>query len=446
MPATPVIALVGPPNVGKSTLFNTILGVRKAVTGPQPGTTRDRAYAKTAWNGKNFILIDTGGLARKSGDPLENSIREQAEVAMTEADLVVFVVDGKAPKASSMDAAKEFKQVIRKHKLSKLPIILVANKVDSPKMVQEAEAEFGRLGIGPVFPISALTGRGVGDLLDEITRDLKDTEHETPKDIFATVAIVGRPNVGKSTLINKLMGSNRVIVSPIPGTTRASVDVDIKWRDKTFRFIDTAGMRRRAKIDLDVEEYSLFQSVKSIENADVVILLLDAAGEPARFEQTIAGKLKNRIKGIILALNKIDKLADRDELKETETATRMLFPFLKFSNIVSISALKGTKIDKLMEAVVEAKEARDTSISDEELANFLKKAKKKFPPRKLRDQRTPRIFEIVQTSSNPPTFTLIVNEVPAIHYSYVRYLENELRKDFNFEGTAIKIRVRKPRK
>ncbi len=441
----PTIALVGPPNVGKSTLFNTIIGTRLAITGPKPGTTRDRSYGEAKWNGKKFIIIDTGGLARKSQDLLEKNIRQQTQVAMAEADIILFVADGRAPISSSLDAARELKDVLRKNKiLNKIPVHLVANKIESAKNIEKIKADFARLGLGQPFALSALTGRGVGDLLDAVAEQMKKIDEEDEKEkVFATVALVGRPNAGKSTLLNHLAGEERAIVSPVPGTTRAAVDMHISYKNKLLRFIDTAGMRRRARIDLDVEEYALFQALKSMENADVVVLLLDAADVRARFEQTIAGKLKDSVKGIVIALNKIDMVSP-EETTDLLQYTAARYPFLRFTQVLPISAEKGINIDKLLAAIIAAKQSRDKRIPDEDLRRDLKYWLKKHPPVKLSAQKKPVIYDLEQVKTNPPVFMLVVNEPAAIHYSYVRHLENRIREKYGFMGTAIKIRLRKP--
>ena len=439
------VALVGPPNVGKSTLFNTILGKRIAVTGPHPGTTRDRSYSETAWSGKKFILVDTGGLARTGKDALEQSIREQTKLAVLEANLIIFIVDARMPIAASLDAAKELKKVLRENKLQgNVPVLLVANKAERRRDLDEVESKFIRLGLGRPFAVSALTGAGVGDLLDAAGSQLEQFESEPDKEIFTSVAIVGRPNVGKSTLVNHLLGEERVIVSPVPGTTRAAVDVDIEYKEKIIRFIDTAGMRRRAKIELDVEEYSLFQAVKSIENSDVVVLLLDASSSIARFEQTIAGKLKESIKGIVIGLNKIDTLPEGTDLETFTNYSQRYFPFLRFTRVIPISAINGQNVDRLLDAIIEAKLSRENRIEENALSQSLKKWMKKTPPKKLQGQKKPIVYDLKQVRTNPPSFHLIVNDPAAIHYSYLRFLENQIRKAYGFAGTAIKIRARTP--
>ena len=418
-----------------------------AITGPEPGTTRDRAYAESAWGDKKFILVDTGGLARAKKDPLETSIKKQAMVAVLESDLILFVADGKAPVVAAKNALKEIKETLRAQKVpDKSHFILVVNKIDSPKGALEAEREFARLGLGQPVAVSAISGRGTGDLMDSISSKIeKVIALEEENDIFATVAIVGKPNVGKSTLINHLAGEERVVVSPVPGTTRNAVDIDIEYKGEILRFIDTAGIRRRSKIDIDVEEYALFQATKSTRNADVVVLILEAQKTPSALERTIAGELKENIKGIVVALNKIDDLVS-DEINDAKSAFIAYFPFLRFVTVIPISAKEGTNVDRLLDAIMASKKSRDKKIDENVLSKTFKSWIKKNPPKQLRDQKKPVIYGIKQIAGRAPTFELVVKEPPTIHYSYVRYLENQIRDHFDFGGTAIKIRVRKPEK
>ena len=291
------------------------------------------------------------------------------------------------------------------------------------------------MNLNPVFPSRY-------KLLFDV--DLEKFKFIGSEEIFANVAIVGKPNAGKSTLVNHLVGEERAIVSPLPGTTRAAVDVKISYKGKILKFIDTAGMRRRSKIDIDVEQYALFQALKSLENSDVVVLMLDAADVRARFEQTIAGKLKSSVKGIVIALNKVDLLEDKKEIERIKESTIRRFPFLRFVKFIPISAEKGWNVKELLEAIVEAKNSRLKEIPEEALTKDLKAWIKKNPPMKLRAQKKPVIYDLEQVKTNPPVFMLVVNDPAAIHYSYVRHLENKIREKYEYAGTAIKIRLRRP--
>lgn len=436
-----LVALVGRPNVGKSTLFNRILGQRLAVVSEIPGTTRDRLYAEAEWAGVSFLLVDTGGLEVTEGrhtQPLSEDseqylplIRRQANIAIQDADVVIQVVDGQ----SGVTAADlEVADILRR---SQKPVIVAANKLESSRLRDDAY-EFYELALGEVFPISALHGTGTGDLLDAIVESLPLGDGEEEDDSIK-VAILGRPNVGKSTLLNKLIGEERVIVSPIPGTTRDAIDTRFNWDGHEFTLIDTAGIRRRGKIDPGVEKYSVLRAIKALQRADVALLLIDAMEGITSQDAHIAGMLIKEYASVIVLVNKWD-LVDKDAYTITSYSAhiRQALNFLPFVPLLFISAKTGQRVNRIMELIVEVFEARFRRIPTGQLNRLMRDAISRHPPPQKRGVRV-KFTYVTQASVDPPTFVFFVSKPDWVHFTYRRYLENRIREEYPFPGTPIRL-------
>lgn len=436
-----LVALVGRPNVGKSTLFNRILGQRLAVVSEIPGTTRDRLYAEAEWAGVSFLLVDTGGLEVTEGrhtQPLSEDseqylplIRRQANIAIQDADVVIQVVDGQ----SGVTAADlEVADILRR---SQKPVIVAANKLESSRLRDDAY-EFYELALGEVFPISALHGTGTGDLLDAIVESLPLGDGEEEDDSIK-VAILGRPNVGKSTLLNKLIGEERVIVSPIPGTTRDAIDTRFNWDGHEFTLIDTAGIRRRGKIDPGVEKYSVLRAIKALQRADVALLLIDAMEGITSQDAHIAGMLIKEYASVIVLVNKWD-LVDKDAYTITSYSShiRQALNFLPFVPLLFISAKTGQRVNKIMDLIVEVFEARFRRIPTGQLNRLMRDAISRHPPPQKRGIRV-KFTYVTQASVDPPTFVFFVSKPDWVHFTYRRYLENRIREEYPFPGTPIRL-------
>lgn len=430
----PKIALVGRPNVGKSTLFNRIAGRRKAITDSRPGSTRDRNYAQTTWQGAAFELIDTGGLLLGSDDPLLGPATKQAERAIDEADLVVLVVDARAGLMPDDNAIA--KQLRRKGKR----VLVAVNKVERES---DGLGEFGRLGFEDVHSISAEHGLGVGDLLDEALARVPRVEAPEEEERPLKLALVGRPNVGKSSLLNRFLGDERSLVSPIPGTTRDAVDSLLVKGGKRYLFVDTAGIRRSRLLKENVDHVSVIQARRSLERADVAILLLDAGEGMREMDATIAGYAQEAGKALVVAVNKWD-LADEQGLKQkkTEEDIRYALKFLSWAPVLFVSALSGKGLTALLKAAEKAHEATRTRVTTGELNRLLAKATQGFLPKAAKGNQPVKILFGTQIGVAPPTFALSLNHPVDLHFSYRRYLENQLRYAFGFEGTPIVIKVR----
>ncbi len=431
----PLVAIVGRPNVGKSTLFNRIVGKRISIVNDEPGVTRDRIFSRAVWLDNEFTLIDTGGLDFEKSDEISVNIVKQAKLAIDMADVVVFVVDGMAGlSAGDYDALA----VLRK---SKKHIILAVNKIDNFDPM--TAYEYYELGLGEPFMVSAIHGKGVGDLLDKIVSFFeKDRLAEKPDDT-TKIAIVGKPNAGKSSLINRLVGEERVIVSSVAGTTRDSVDIPFKYMGKKYSLIDTAGMRRKSKIeDNSVERYSIIRSLDSIRKADVAVLVIDVSGEISDQDQKILSFIVENNKPSVIVFNKWD-------LVEKETGTMANFEkkvaadlaFMPYFKSVYLSALTGKRTEKLMAAVLEVLENANRKVSAGVLNDVLQDAFAIKSP-SYRGNKKLRIFYATQTGTVPPTFVLFVNDTKLIDDNYLRYLENNIRKAFNFVGTPIRITLK----
>ncbi|MCP4427122.1 MAG: ribosome biogenesis GTPase Der [Chloroflexi bacterium] len=437
-----LVALVGRPNVGKSTLFNRIVGRRLAVVSDVPGTTRDRLYAESEWNGVAFTLVDTGGIEVTQGwhtEPLSEDserflplIRQQARAAILDADVIVHVVDGRQGITA---ADREVADILRR---SKKPTLIAANKLESTKLWETAY-EFYELALGEVFPTSALHGSGTGDLLDAIVHAAPQVEPSDEEDDTVKIAILGRPNAGKSTLLNKLIGEERAIVSPIAGTTRDAIDTRLKWHGQTFTLIDTAGIRRRGKIDPGVEKYSVLRAIKALQRADVALLLIDAAEGITAQDAHIAGMLVEESAGVIVLVNKWDLVVkDTFTINEFESQIRQELNFLPYAPLLFISAKIGQRVGKILPQVLEVNEARQQRVPTAALNKLMREAVTRHPPPSKGGKRV-KFFYATQPSVAPPLFIFFVNKPEWVNFSYRRYLENRLRETFPFPGSPIRL-------
>lgn len=435
MVRTPVVALVGRPNVGKSTIFNRLVGERISIVEDVAGVTRDRIYATGTWLGNEFQLIDTGGI-EMTNEPLMNQIRYQADIAMEEADVIIMVTSVKEGLTNEDEAVAQ-----RLHRSNK-PIVLAVNKADNPEQRQMV-FDFYSLGLGDPFPVSGSHGTGIGDLLDEVVAQFPSDLANAEEDDSIKFSFIGRPNVGKSSLVNALLNEERVIVSDIEGTTREAVDTKFKdSKGNEFTVIDTAGIRKRGKVWESTEKYSVMRSMSSIEKSDIVCLVLDAETGIIEQDKRVAGYAYEAGKGIIIVVNKWDAVDKSDNKFEKFTEDiRAEFQYLKFAPIVFVSALTKQRLHKIPELVLEIFENRRRRVQSSILNNMLMDAVAMNPTPTDKGRRL-KIYYMTQVSVNPPTFVAFVNDVELMHFSYKRYLENTLRDTFEFEGTPIHIIVR----
>lgn len=430
----PKIALVGRPNVGKSTLFNRITGQRKAITDRKPGSTRDRNYAQTSWQGAAFELIDTGGLLLQTDDPLLGPAAHQAERAIDEADLVLLVLDGRAGLLPDDQA------IAARLRRGGKKVVVAVNKIEGP---EDALGEFARLGFDPVLAISAEHGQGVGDLLDVALAALPRVEVPDETDAPMRIAIVGRPNVGKSSLLNRLLGAERSVVSPIPGTTRDAVDSLLERGGKRYLFVDTAGIRKVRHLDENVDHVSVVQARRSLERADVALVILDAAEGLRDMDATIAGYVQEAGRPVVLVVNKWDVAGER-ELKQRafEQAVRDRLRFLPWAPVLFVSAKTGKGLGAMLSAAARAHEASRTRVATGPLNRLLGRATEAHAPKAAKGSYAVKLLFATQIGVAPPTFILSINHPVDLHFSYKRYLENQLREEFGFRGTPIVLKVR----
>ena len=430
----PLVAIVGRPNVGKSTLFNRLAQTRSAIVEELSGVTRDRLYSRAYWNGREFVLIDTGGIVPGTTDKIEESIKIQAEAAIQESDVILLVVDVRSG-ANSMDI--EIAQLLRK---TKKPVILVANKAETMDLHIQA-GEFYQLGLGEPIAVSAAHGLNTGDLLDAIVERMpKREEAELPDDeSIIKVAFAGRPNVGKSSLVNFLLGQERMIVTDIPGTTRDAVDSFKVVGEDKYIFIDTAGIRRKSKVFESVEYYSVLRAFRAIEKSDIVVMVIDSVEEVTEQDKRIAGYAHEKGKGIVIAVNKWD-LVDKDNRthKQFLENIRKELVFISYAPAVFVSALTGQRVQNILDLVKEVSEKRKTRISTGILNNLIREAVAVSPPPSSKGKML-KIYYATQVGDKPPTFIMFVNNPKLVHFSYKRYLENQLREAFDFTGTPIRI-------
>ena len=432
----PIVAIVGRPNVGKSTLFNVIAGDSIAIVKDTPGVTRDRIYADCSWLNYNFTLIDTGGIEPDTSDVILSQMRDQAQIAIDTADVIIFLVD---VRQGLTDADGKVADMLRR---SQKPVVLCVNKVDSFKKMEADVYEFYNLGIGDPIPVSASNHQGVGDLLEAVSDHFKKDGSESDDDDRPRIAIVGRPNVGKSSIVNRLVGEKRVIVSDIAGTTRDAIDTPLKRNGREYILIDTAGLRRKSKIHEDLERYSIIRTVTAVERADVVVMVIDAAEGVAEQDAKIAGIAHERGKGVIIAVNKWDAVEKDDKTiyKMTEKIKQTL-AYMPYAEFVFISAKTGQRLDKLFELIDMIIENQSMRIATGVLNEILAEAVAMQQPPSDKGRRL-KIFYMTQISVKPPTFVVFVNDKKLMHYSYTRYIENQIRNAFGFRGTPLRFIIR----
>ena len=427
-----IVAIVGRPNVGKSTLFNRICGKRSAIVDFEEGVTRDRKYEIAEWNGNEFTIVDTGGIMPYANDKIASAIRYQAEIAINEADVILFVVDAKA---LPTDVDLEIAKILRKHSEK---VMLVANKVDSEKDFPNI-FEFMQLGFGEPIPIAASQGRNVGNMLDSLIEKLPKRVPEEKDEDTINIAIVGKPNVGKSSIINKLFGKDATIVSDIPGTTRDSIDLQMKYYGKTFNFIDTAGLRKKGKIKYGVEYFSIMRTIESINRADIVLLILDATSEISVQDQRIASYIQRNYKDLIIIFNKWDLLEkDNSTVGEYIKKVKDKLGFVQYAPVIFTSALTGQRVRKILDKILEVEEKSNTRIPTSQLNKFLEMVLAKFPPSHSSGKHS-KIYYCTQTEIHPPTFVFFCNNPKLITVHYKRYLTNQLREYFDFKGASFRI-------
>ena len=456
----PLVALVGRPNVGKSTLFNRLAGSRLAVVDDTPGTTRDRIEAESEWNGRAFTVVDTGGIevlpaaaqhrVGRGNKPLSEhtplsvasaefvpQIRAQAEMAIDAADAIIFVVDATSGITAADEVVADTLRARRTHK----PVYIAANKADSERRRDEA-VEFYGLGLGEVFPISAIHGIGTGDLLDAVVAAFLPAAREA-EDESVKIAIVGRPNVGKSSLLNTILGQERAIVSPIPGTTRDAIDTRIVWETLPVTLIDTAGIRRRGHIDVGVEKYSVLRALKAIQRADVALLLIDAMDGVTAQDTHIAGFILEEVKSAVVVVNKWDAVPDKTSktMAEYTAHVRSALNFMDYVPVLFVSAKLGTRVDHVLPTALRVQEERLIRIPTGELNRIVREAMEKQSPPSKAGKRL-NIYYATQPRTDPPTFVFHVNDAKLVHFSYERYLENQLRAAYGFLGTPLRFSFR----
>ena len=434
--AKPIVAIVGRPNVGKSTLFNALAGEQISIVKDTPGITRDRIYADVSWLDKNFTLIDTGGIEPDSKDIILSQMREQAQIAIDTADVILFVVD---VHQGLVDADSKVADMLRR---SGKPVLLVVNKVDSMQKYMMDVYEFYNLGIGEPHAISSVNKLGFGDLLDEVIKFFPEGAGEEEEDERTKVAIVGKPNVGKSSIINRLIGENRVIVSDIAGTTRDAIDTEIKHNGKDYVFIDTAGLRRKNKIKEELEKYMIIRTVGAVERADIVLLVIDAVEGITEQDAKIAGIAHDRGKAVIIVVNKWDAIEKNNKTVNEYTAKiRQILSFMSYAEITFVSALSGQRLPKLYELIDMVQENHSMRVSTGVLNEIMSEAVAMQQPPSDKGKRL-RLYYITQVGVKPPTFVIFVNDKELMHFSYTRYIENQIRETFGFKGTPLKFIIR----
>jgi GTPase len=436
----PIVALVGRPNVGKSTLFNRLIGQRKAIVEDIPGTTRDRLYGDSDWNGRQFTVVDTAGLLFEDDDLSEGTpqveiarhVREQAEIAIAEADAIIFMVDVvEGLTASDADVAEVLRSTYK-------PVVLAANKADNQARGHDA-VEFYALNLGEPIPVSAYHGIGTGDVLDRVTAALPVVEEDTDE-ATVKVAIVGRPNVGKSSLLNRLLGQERSVVSSVPGTTRDAIDTPIEVNGTQMLLIDTAGIRRRGKIEHGLEKYSVLRALRAIERADVALLLIDAEEGITAQDTHVAGMILEQLKGVAILVNKWDLIVkDNETFNAFTRQVREAFKFIPYAPLLFISAQSGQRVEQVLPLALEIAQERQRRVPTSELNTLLRDAVYDHPPTAIHKGAHLRLYYATQPQVAPPVFLFFSNNAEQIHWGYERYLENRIRETYGFTGTPIKI-------
>ncbi len=432
----PIVAIVGRPNVGKSTLFNALAGENISIVKDTPGVTRDRIYADVEWLNHNFTLIDTGGIEPDSKDIILSQMREQAQIAIDTADVIIFIVDVKQGLVDS--DGKVADMLRRSHK----PVVLVVNKVDHYANSLPDVYEFYNLGIGDPIPVAAASKQGIGDMLDVVVSYFQEHAGEEEEDDRPRIAVVGKPNVGKSSIINKLLGENRVIVSDIAGTTRDAIDTTVTWNEKEYVFIDTAGLRRKSKIKEELERYSIIRTVTAVDRSDVVVLVIDATEGVTEQDAKIAGIAHERGKGVLIAVNKWDAVEKDDKtIYKYTNRIRETLSFMPYAEIMFISAETGQRLPKLFDMIDMIMENQSMRIATGVLNEILSEAVALQQPPSDKGRRL-KLYYITQVAVKPPTFVIFVNDKELMHFSYTRYLENKIRDTFGFRGTPLKFIIR----
>ena len=432
----PVVAIVGRPNVGKSTLFNALAGEMISIVKDTPGVTRDRIYADVTWLDKEFTMIDTGGIEPDSKDIILSQMREQAQIAIDTADVIIFITD---VKQGLVDADSKVADMLRR---SGKPVVLVVNKVDNFDKFMPDVYEFYNLGLGDPHPISGSSRLGIGDMLDEVVSHFNESAKDDTEDERPRIAIIGKPNVGKSSIINKLLGEDRVIVSDIAGTTRDAVDTEIVRNGREYVFIDTAGLRRKSKIKEDIERYSIIRTVSAVERCNVAVLVIDATEGITDQDAKIAGIAHDRGKGMIIAVNKWDAIEKNDKTiyKFTEEIRNKL-SYMPYAELLFISAQTGQRLPKLFETIDAVIENHSLRIATGVLNEIMSEAVAMQQPPSDKGKRL-KLYYITQVSVKPPTFVIFVNDKELMHFSYTRYIENRIRESFGFRGTPLKLIIR----
>ncbi len=432
----PVVAIVGRPNVGKSTLFNALAGEMISIVKDTPGVTRDRIYADVSWLDKEFTLVDTGGIEPESKDIILSQMREQAQIAIDTADVIIFLTD---VRQGLVDADSKVADMLRR---SAKPVVLVVNKVDNFEKFMPDVYEFYNLGIGDPMPVSSASRLGIGDMLDEVVKYFPQGAGEEEEDDRPRVAIVGKPNVGKSSIVNKLLGEQRVIVSDIAGTTRDAIDTEIKYNGREYVFIDTAGLRRKSKIKEELERYSIIRAVSAVERADVVLMVIDASEGVTEQDAKIAGIAHERGKGIVIVVNKWDAIEKNDKtMKEYENEIRRVLSFMPYAEIMYVSAVTGQRLVKLYDMIDMVIENQSMRVATGVLNEIMMEAVALQQPPSDKGKRL-KLYYITQVAVKPPTFVIFVNDKELMHFSYTRYLENRIRDAFGFRGTSLKFFIR----
>ena len=432
----PIVAIVGRPNVGKSTLFNVLAGETISIVKDTPGVTRDRIYADCSWLDMNFTLIDIGGIEPDSRDVILSQMREQAEIAIATADVIIFIVD---VRQGMVDADSKVADMLRR---SRKPVVLAVNKVDSFAKFGNDVYEFYNLGIGEPIPVSAASRLGLGELLDAVCAHFDASQLEEEDDDRPRIAIVGKPNVGKSSIINKLTGENRVIVSDIAGTTRDAVDTAIVHNGQEYVFIDTAGLRRKSKIKEDLERYSIIRTVAAVERADIVVLVIDAVEGVTEQDAKIAGIAHDRGKGMIIAVNKWDAIEKNDKtIYEFTRKIRDTLAYMPYAEMLFISAKTGQRLNRLYELIDAVRENQNLRVATGVLNEIMTEAVALQQPPSDKGKRL-KLYYITQVAVKPPTFVIFVNDKELMHFSYTRYIENKIREAFGFRGTSLRFIIR----
>ena len=431
-----MVAIVGRPNVGKSTLFNTLAGERVAIVQDTPGVTRDRIYADVEWLNHKFTIIDTGGIETDTEDIIKKSMREQAEIAIETSDVIIFVTDVKSGvTATDMQVADMLRR-------SKKPVLLCVNKVDNYEKYEPYIYEFYNLGIGDPYPVSASSKLGLGDMLEKVVEEFGDTEDEAEEDDTPRIAVIGKPNTGKSSIINRLIGSDRLIVSDIAGTTRDAIDTRIKRNGREYVFIDTAGLRRKSKIKDEIERYSIIRTVAAVERCDIAVLVISAEEGITEQDTKIAGIAHERGKGMIIVVNKWDLVEkDTNTMNRVKKEIRQKLAYMPYAEMLFVSALTGQRLVKLYDTIDLVEQYACLRIQTGVLNEILTEAVAETEPPSDKGKRL-RLYYITQVSVKPPTFVIFINSKELAHFSYIRYIENKLREAFIFKGTPIKIILR----